>query len=89
MSSLFDEKTFLNTIINNCKNIKDLNELNNSFDKIFDETITKTNIDFVFDIYNKNNDDIEDAKVRYGKNYKEIKLNLILYNVLLTYLRIV
>ena len=85
----FDEKAFLNTIIQNCKNIKDINELNINFDKIFNETITKANIDIVFDIYNKNNDDIEDAKMRYGKNYKEIKLNLILYNILLKYLRIV
>jgi predicted transcriptional regulator len=85
----FDEKVFLNTIIQNCKNIKDINELNINFDKIFNETITKANIDIVFDIYNKNNDDIEDAKMRYGKNYKEIKLNLILYNILLKYLRIV
>jgi predicted transcriptional regulator len=85
----FDEKAFLNTIIQNCKNIKDINELNINFDKIFNETITKANIDIVFDIYNKNNDDIEDAKMRYGKNYKEIKLNLILYNILLIYLRIV
>lgn len=85
----YDEKLFLNTIITQCKNTNDFNELNINFDKIFNETITKNNIDNIFDIYCKNNDDIEDAKSRYGNNYKEIKLNLILYNILLKYLRIV
>jgi hypothetical protein len=87
--SSFDEKLFLNTIIKNCKNSGDVNELNTSFDTIFNDTITKNNIDIVFDIYCKNNNDIEDAKIRYGKNYKEIKLNLILYNNLLQYLRMI
>lgn len=85
----FNERTFLINIIQNCKNTNDFNELNSNFDTIFNETITKNNIDIVFDIYCKNNDDIEDAKLRYGNNYKEIKLNLILYNILLSYLNIV
>jgi hypothetical protein len=85
----FNERTFLINIIQNCKNTNDFNELNSNFDTIFNETITKNNIDIVFDIYCKNNDDIEDAKLRYGNNYKEIKLNLILYNILLSYLKIV
>ncbi len=85
----FNERTFLINIIQNCKNTNDFNELNSNFDKIFNETITKNNIDIVFDIYCKNNNDIEDFKLRYGENYKEIKLNLILYNILLSYLKIV
>lgn len=85
----FNERTFLINIIQNCKNTNDFNELNSNFDTIFNEMITKNNIDIVFDIYCKNNNDIEDAKLRYGNNYKEIKLNLILYNILLSYLKIV
>ena len=54
-----------------------------------EKQINKNNLDFIFDIYCNNEEDIADAKIRYGDNYKEIKLNLILYNILLNYLKII
>ena len=85
----FDEIKFINNIIKNCNNINDINELNKNFDNTFNNLILKYNIDMIFNIYCFDINDIEDAKIRYGINYKEIKLNLILYNNLLRYLRII
>lgn len=85
----FSEKLFLNTIIKNCNNIDDINEINLVYDKTFNNIINKNNLNFIFGIYCNNEEEIIDAKIRYGDNYKEIKLNLILYNALLNYLRII
>jgi hypothetical protein len=85
----FNEKIFITTIINKCNDLDDINEVNINYDKTFNNLINKNNLDFIFNIYCNDNDEIEDAKIRYGDNYKEIKLNLILYNNLLNYLRII
>lgn len=85
----FNEKIFMTTIINKCNNLDDIYEVNINYDKTFNNLINKNNLDFIFNIYCNNNDEIEDAKIRYGDNYKELKLNLILYNNLLNYLRII
>lgn len=84
----FNENNFINNIIKNC-DTTNIDDINNNFDKNFDEIISINNIDNIFDIYCQNDEDIEDAKLRYGKKYKELKLNLILYNILLRYLRII
>jgi hypothetical protein len=85
----FSENTFITTIIKQCNNIDDLDEVNIRYDETFNNVINKNNLDFIFDIYCNNEEEITDAKIRYGDNYKEIKLNLILYNLLLNYLKIV
>ena len=85
----FNEKIFITTIIKKCNDLDDINEVNINYDKTFNNLINKNNLDFIFNIYCNDNDEIEDAKIRYGDNYKEIKLNLILYNNLLNYLRII
>jgi hypothetical protein len=85
----FSEKIFINRIIKQCNNLDDMNEINLIYDETFNNIINKNNLDFIFDIYCNNKDDITDAKIRYGDNYKEIKLNLILYNLLLKYLKII
>jgi len=85
----FNEKIFMTTIIKKCNDLDDINEVNINYDKTFNNLINKNNLDFIFNIYCNDNDEIEDAKIRYGDNYKEIKLNLILYNNLLNYLRII
>jgi hypothetical protein len=85
----FSEKIFITTIIKHCNDIDDLDEINIIYDETFNNIINKNNIDFIFGIYCNNDEEITDAKIRYGNNYKEIKLNLILYNLLLKYLRII
>ncbi len=84
----FDENIFINNIIKNCSNINDINDINNSYDINFNNLILENDIDLLFNIYCTDKNDIEDAKIRYGNNYKELKINLILYNNLLRYLRI-
>jgi hypothetical protein len=85
----FSETIFITTIIKQCNDIDDLDEVNIKYDETFNNIINKNNLDFIFDIYCNNEEDIADAKIRYGDNYKEIKLNLILYNLLLNYLKII
>jgi hypothetical protein len=85
----FSENTFIKTIIKQCNDIDDLDEVNIKYDETFNNIINKNNIDFIFGIYCNDEDEITDAKIRYGDNYKEIKLNLILYNLLLNHLKII
>jgi hypothetical protein len=85
----FSENNFIYSIINKCNDINDINEININYDKTFNNIINKNNLDCIFDIYCNNDEQITDAKIRYGDNYKEIKLNLILYNRLLKYLKII
>jgi hypothetical protein len=76
----FNEITFIKDILNESSD----NNYSNIFDKHFNNLVKTKNIEEIFNLYLEEID-IEDVKCRYGKNYIEIKLNLILYTKLLNY----
>jgi len=77
----FNEITFIKAILNESTN----NNYSNIFDKHFNNLVKTENIEEIFNLYLEEID-IEDIKCRYGKNYIEIKLDLILYTKLLNYM---
>jgi hypothetical protein len=74
----FDETVFINEIIIDYIN-SDNNNYSIIYDKHYNNLIKKYNINDIFQLY-INEIDLEDAKYRYGDNYIDIKLNLILYS---------
>lgn len=80
----FNENFFIKEILKDC--IKN-NELDYSkiYDIHFNKLVKTSNIKEIFNLY-LDEIDLEDVKYRYGKNYIEIKLNLILYTRLINYI---
>jgi hypothetical protein len=73
--------------VKECINKNDKND--NNYSKIYDNhynNLVKTkNIEEIFNLY-LDEIDLEDIKYRYGKNYMDIKLNLILYTKFINYI---
>lgn len=81
---IFNETDFIKTVINDY--IKsNHNDCSITYNKHFDNLIKNYNINDIFNLY-LNEIDIEDSKYRYGSNYIEIKVNLILYSKLINYI---
>lgn len=82
----FDETSFIKEVLNNYINYNNYNQdLSIIYDNHFNNIIKKYNITDIFNLYIKEID-IEDAKYRYGNNYINIKLNLILYSKIINYI---
>jgi hypothetical protein len=81
---IFNEKQFIKDILKEC-----INKNDNNYSKIYDNhynNLVKTkNIEEIFNLY-LDEIDLEDIKYRYGKNYMDIKLNLILYTKFINYI---
>ncbi len=81
---LFNEKKFIKEIIKDYLN-SDNQDYSIIYDNHYNNLIKKYDIKDVFELY-INEIDLEDAKYRYGNNYIDIKLNLILYSKLINYM---
>jgi hypothetical protein len=80
----FNEAIFIKEVI------KDYIKSNNSdcsiiYDNHYNNLIKTYDIKDIFQLY-LTEIDLEDAKYRYGNNYIEIKLNLILYSKVINYI---
>ena len=81
---LFNETIFIKEVI------KDYIKSNNNdcsviYDNHYNKLIKNYDIKDVFNLY-INEIDLEDVKYRYGDNYIDIKLNLILYSKVINYI---
>lgn len=81
---LFDETIFINEVIKDYIKSSD-NDCSYIYDKHYNKLIRTYDIKDVFYLY-INEIDLEDAKYRYGDNYIDIKLNLILYSKVINYI---
>lgn len=84
MLMLFNETIFIKEVI------KDYIKSNNNdcsviYDNHYNKLIKNYDIKDVFNLY-INEIDLEDVKYRYGDNYIDIKLNLILYSKVINYI---
>ncbi len=82
----FDETVFINEIIIDYIN-GDNHDYSIIYDNHYNNLIKKYDIKDIFQLY-INEIDLEDAKYRYGDNYIDIKLNLILYSKFINFLDI-
>ncbi len=84
---LFDENEFIKEVIKDY--INNSNSSNNDCSYIYDNHYNKLiktyDINDIFHLY-INEIDLEDSKYRYGDNYIDIKLNLILYSKVINYI---
>lgn len=78
---IFDETKFVNDILNEYY-ANNYTNYSNIYDKYFNIVIETYDIEQLLINY-CTTDEIEDAKERYKSNYIEVKLNLILFNILL------
>jgi hypothetical protein len=81
---LFNEKKFIKEVINDYLN-SDNQDYSIIYDNHYNNLIKTYDIKDIFQLY-INEIDIEDAKYRYGNDYIDIKLNLILYSKLINYI---
>jgi hypothetical protein len=81
---LFNEKKFIKEVINDYLN-SDNQDYSIIYDNHYNKLIKTYDIKDIFQLY-INEIDIEDAKYRYGNDYIDIKLNLILYSRLINYI---
>jgi hypothetical protein len=81
---LFNEKKFIKEVINDYLN-SDNQDYSIIYDNHYNKLIKTYDIKDVFQLY-ITEIDIEDAKYRYGNDYIDIKLNLILYSKLINYI---
>jgi len=82
----FDETVFINQILIDYINSDNL-DYSIIYDNHYNNLIKKYDIKDIFQLY-INEIDLEDAKYRYGDNYIDIKLNLILYSKFINFLDI-
>lgn len=80
----FNETVFIRNVINDYINSNDT-DCSITYNKHFEYLIKNNNIIDIFNLY-INEIDIEDSKYRYGNNYIEIKINLILYSKVINYI---
>jgi hypothetical protein len=81
---LFNEKKFIKEVINDYLN-SDNQDYSIIYDNHYNNLIKTYDIKDIFQLY-INEIDLEDAKYRYGNDYIDIKLNLILYSKLINYI---
>jgi hypothetical protein len=81
---LFNEKKFIKEVINDYLN-SDNQDYSIIYDNHYNNLIKTYDIKDIFQLY-INEIDLEDAKYRYGNDYIDIKLNLILYSKLINYM---
>lgn len=81
---LFNETIFIKDVIKDFI-ISNDTDCSISYNFHFNNLIKNYDIEKIFDLY-INEIDIEDSKYRYGYNYKEIKINLILYTKVINYI---
>jgi hypothetical protein len=81
---LFNEKKFIKEVINDYLN-SDNQDYSIIYDNHYNKLIKTYDIKDIFQLY-INEIDIEDSKYRYGNDYIDIKLNLILYSRLINYI---
>ena len=75
---VFNETDFINDIVKDYINNND-NDYSITYNNHFNRLLNNYNIIDIYKLY-LNEIDIEDSKYRYGNNYMEIKINLILYS---------
>jgi len=80
----FNETVFIKEIIKDYIN-SDNHDYSIIYDNHYNNLIKTYDIKDIFQLY-INEIDLEDAKYRYGDNYIDIKLNLILYSKLVNYI---
>ena len=80
----FNENLFIKEILKDCikKNEIDYSKI---YDNHYNNLVKTKNIEEIFNLY-LDEIDLEDVKYRYGKNYMDIKLNLILYTKFINYI---
>jgi hypothetical protein len=81
---LFNEKKFIKEVINDYLN-SDNQDYSIIYDNHYNNLIKTYDIKDIFQLY-INEIDLEDSKYRYGNDYIDIKLNLILYSRLINYI---
>ena len=80
----FNETNFIKDIVRDYIKSND-NDCSITYNNHFNNLITNYNIIDIYKLY-LNEIDIEDSKYRYGNNYMEIKINLILYSKFINYM---
>ena len=80
----FNETDFIKDIVKDYINNND-NDYSITYNNHFNNLIKNYNIIDIYKLY-LNEIDIEDSKYRYGNNYMEIKINLILYSKFINYM---
>ena len=80
----FNETDFIKDIVKDYINNND-NDYSITYNNHFNRLLKNYNIIDIYKLY-LNEIDIEDSKYRYGNNYMEIKINLILYSKFINYM---
>ena len=81
---VFNETDFIKDIVRDYINNND-NDYSITYNNHFNNLLKNYNIIDIYKLY-LNEIDIEDSKYRYGNNYMEIKINLILYSKFINYM---
>jgi len=81
---VFNETDFIKDIVKDYINNND-NDYSITYNNHFNRLLKNYNIIDIYKLY-LNEIDIEDSKYRYGNNYMEIKINLILYSKFINYM---
>ena len=81
---LFNETVFIKEVIKDYIKSSD-SDCSYVYDNHYNNLLRNYDIKDVFNLY-INEIDLEDAKYRYGDNYIDIKLNLILYSKVINYI---
>ena len=80
----FNETDFIKDIVRDYIKSND-NDYSITYNNHFNRLLKNYNIIDIYKLY-LNEIDIEDSKYRYGNNYMEIKINLILYSKFINYM---
>lgn len=80
----FNETDFIKDIVRDYIKNND-NDYSITYNNHFNRLLQNYNIIDIYKLY-LNEIDIEDSKYRYGNNYMEIKINLILYSKFINYM---